>query len=59
MPPSKHHFIVAIGQKNGEIVVANLNDIVEKFKIEENHQIFSTKKSIRCEIQNARTLIAN
>lgn len=48
MPQYKHHFIVTLGQKNGDIVVVNLNPIIDKFKIEENHQIFSTKKSIRC-----------
>lgn len=44
----KHHFIVTLGQKNGDVVVVNLNPIIDKFKIEENHQIFCTKKSIRC-----------
>ncbi len=59
MPQYKHHFIVTLGQKNGEIIVVNLNSIIDRFKIEENHQIFSTKKSIKCEIQNAKTLISN
>lgn len=39
---------MTLGQKNGDVVIANLNPIIDKFNIEENHQIFSTKRSIRC-----------
>ena len=43
-----HHLICAIGNEDGNISVLNMTEIIEKYKIEQNHQIFSIKKAVKC-----------
>jgi hypothetical protein len=54
-----HQLIAAFGNTKGQVKIVNFNMILDKFKIEQNHQIFTTKKSIKCEIHSVKTLVTN
>jgi hypothetical protein len=48
-----------IGGEDGKILVVNLTELLVRFKIEQNHQIFTIKQSIKCEVHSLKTTIAN
>ena len=55
----KSHLICVIGSKDGEVRMVNLNLLIERFNIEQNHQVFNVKQAIKCEILSLKTTIAN
>lgn len=54
-----HHLICVLGTDEGQIELINLNSLISQFKIEQNHQIFSIKKSIKCETHSMKAAINN
>ena len=52
-----HHLVCVVGGEDGSMQVVNLTELLRENGVEQNHQIFTVKKSIKCEIHNLKTAV--